>query len=113
MSGDRNSWNLTGAAMALVVVTALVAGLVVASWTGDARDVSARADAVARSSAGTPATIVAECHAQARGEAGDQPIVLTGAALTTAADEFDGVRSPEARYVRAYRECLRERGFSG
>ncbi len=118
MSGDRSSWNLTAAAMALVVVTALVAGLVVASWTGEARDGGATSVAVlwpvARDHARTPTAMdVGTCQAQARAEAGDQPLEAgVDTVATGAANGFDGVRSHEARYVRAYRACLRERGFT-
>lgn len=49
-----NPWKLTAIGMAVVVVTALVTGLVVANWTGTERD-RATADKPAVTSAETPA----------------------------------------------------------
>jgi hypothetical protein len=119
MSGNGSSWSLTAAAMALVVVTALVAGLVVATWTArEARDGDRgprRGPWLAREHLRPPTAVdVDTCQAHARAESGEQPFaaVADTVALALGKDRFDSVRSPEARYVRAYRACLRERGYT-
>ncbi len=172
-----NPWKLTAIGMALVVVTALVTGLVVASWNGAGKSQStqpsqastpppppevasppappappARPAHVASNPAParTPATAdVNACNAYAKREVGDKTVetvkdALLGAAagaglgaaggaiagggrgagkgagiggvVGAAAGTLYGLnesKSHDARYVQAYRSCMRGRGYAG
>lgn len=121
MSGERNPWTLTGIAMALIVVTALVTGLVVASWTGEPSEADERRAApprpAAREAARTPAPAdVQACNVYARAAARGGSLEAVAEAAGVAAGTLYGVDEPrarDARYVQAYRACMKGRGFTG
>ncbi len=168
---DWNPWKVTAIGMALVIVTSVITGLVVASWNNadktqtstpqtsapaaPARRVGTApgASAVASTSAphvATPTAVdVDTCNAYAKGQAGDKTMetikdALIGAAagagvgaaggaiagggkgagkgagiggvVGAAAGTLYGLnqsQSHDARYVEAYRACMRGRGYTG
>jgi hypothetical protein len=119
-AGDRAPWTLTGIAMGLVVLTALGAGLVVARWTGEAsyagESRSAPPGPAGRAAAGTPsAPDVQACNVFARAVARDDALeaISDAGAATGTAYGLDEARVRDARYVRAYRSCMKGRGFTG
>ena len=86
MSIDRwNPWKLTAIGMALVIVTGLVTGLVVANWTGreDAKPASATAGGPVRHASATPtASDVEACNQHAKTQVGDKTTkVITDALI--------------------------------
>ena len=167
---DWNPWKMTAIGMALVMVTALVTGLVVASWNSSDKPQPATAAAPAPSpSASAPpparaahpaqsaprrvatptAADVETCNGYAKSQAGDKTVevvkdALIGAAagagvgaaggaiagggkgagtgagvggvVGAAAGTLYGLnegKSHDARYVQAYRTCMKGRGYTG
>jgi hypothetical protein len=175
-----NPWKMTAIGMALVVGTALITGLVVASWnSGDrsqppvpppqaqaappqasappaavashsARAAAPRVASAPAAAAPTPtAADVDACNTHARAEVGDKTIetvkdaligAAAGAGLGAAGGAIAGggkgagkgagiggvvgatagtlyglneARSDDARYVSAYRACMKGRGYTG
>jgi hypothetical protein len=127
-----NPWKMTVVGMMLVITTAVVTGLVVASWAPEEEHgmvetvVAARADraaAVFPSRAETDA-----CNQYAKAQAGDKAIevvkdggqgpgkgALNGGMVGPTAGTLHGVsesKKGDARYVEAYRACMKGRGFS-
>jgi hypothetical protein len=118
MSGEWTSWTLTAIAMALVVVTALVTGLVVASWTGEPSEADERRSGpAARDAARTPTPAdVQACNVYARAVARGGSLEAIAEATGVAVGTVYGVDEPrarDARYVQAYRACMKGRGFTG
>jgi hypothetical protein len=117
MSDQRNVWPLTAVAMALVVVTALVAGLVVASWTGELTETSERSSSERRPAegdSGPTAVDVEACTASALALAGARAAGAGRAGvLAGSRDGLDAAGASGARYARAYQACMRGRGFTG
>ncbi len=172
-----NPWKLTTLGMALVIVTALVTGLVVASWNSGEKPATTTASeskpagklerprptassgaatgAPAPRVAATPAPIpvptaadVEACNARAKNQAGDKTLEVVkdaaiggalgagvgaaggaiagagkgagkgagvGAVVGVAAGTLYGLnenKSNDARYVEAYRSCMRGRGYT-
>jgi hypothetical protein len=166
MTHDRyNPWKLTTIGLALVIVTALITGLVVASWNREPEKQAAvtAPAAVPRpptaspvpsapprrmATAPSPAEVEA-CNAQANTRASDKAIEVVkdaaiggavgagvgaaggaiagggktagkgagiGGILGLAAGTLYGLnetKSHDARYVEAYRACMKERGHIG
>jgi hypothetical protein len=117
---ERSSWRLTAIAMALVVTTALVTGLVFASWTQGERPAPAGADARAAVrhsmpvAARTPAEIdVGACNAYADTAADDLAFEVDAAGVAGTRYGLDEGQSHDARYVEMYRACMKRRGFTG
>lgn len=146
-----NPWKLTALGMALVVSTALVAGLVVASWAPPREPLAAAAPSggKVRELAAVPsAADVEACNSQAKARADRTVEVLkdaaigavvgagVGAAGGAIADGGKGAgkgaavggivgatggalyglnatKQNDARYVEAYRACMRGRGYTG
>ena len=166
MTHDRyNPWKLTTIGLALVIVTALITGLVVASWNKEPEKQAAvtAPAAVSRPPAANPAAStpprrvatapspaeVEACNAQANTTASDKTIEVVkdaaiggavGAGVGAAGGAIAGggktagkgagiggivglaagtlyglneAKSHDARYVEAYRACMKERGHSG
>lgn len=125
-----NLWKMTAVGMVLVVSIAVVTGLVVAGW--------GPREGGAPPSASTPARVasvanpepgdVSACNQYAKAQAGDKAIEVVkdggpgagkGAAIGgmvagTAGTLFglDDTKKNDARYVEAYRACMKGRGFS-
>jgi hypothetical protein len=120
-----NLWKMTAVGMVLVVSIAVVTGLVVAGWRPK--------ESVAPLSAPAPhlipdTTDVNACNQFAKAQAGDKAIEVVkdggsgagkGAAINgmvagTAGTLFglDDTKKNDARYVEAYRACMKGRGFS-
>jgi hypothetical protein len=149
--GNWNPWKMTTIGMALVVVTGLVTGLVVANWTGNepARPPGVVAPGARPVAAPpTPADVDA-CNQYAKSASGDKTTELVkdaviggalgagvgaaggaiagggkgagkgaaiGGIVGVAAGTLYGVnenKKNDARYVEAYRTCMRGRGFTG
>ncbi len=83
--GSWNPWKLTAIGMALVISTALVTGLVVAGWVGNASNTAApgASGAPARAVAAVPSQAdIDACNQQARAAAGDKTVeVVKDAAI--------------------------------
>ena len=124
-----NPWKLTAIGMAVVVVTALVTGLVVANWTGGERD-RAAADRPASKVAGQPAhparvssavaatpskNAIEACNRYAANEAGIQRDT-TGKTVEVVKDGslygLNENRQSDERYRAAYSSCMRARGYT-
>lgn len=142
----KNSWNpwkMTAIGMALVIVTALITGLVVANWNGTGKTTPARRAAVAPSAADVEA-----CNQYAQAQAGDKTAevlkdAVIGGALGAGVGAAGGAiagggkgagkgaaigglfgatagtlyginegHKNDARYVAAYRTCMRGRGYT-
>ncbi|MDE2058283.1 MAG: hypothetical protein KGL31_14255 [candidate division NC10 bacterium] len=156
-----NLWKLTAIGMAVVFVTALITGLVVANWVGNQKTTPvaetprgrvsrAVSPQMAPSLVARPsASDVAACNQYARSMAGDKTTetlkdALVGGAIGAGvgaaggaiagggggagkgagigglvgatAGTFYGLnegRQSDARYVAAYRGCMRSRGYRG
>lgn len=158
MSGDWwNPWKLATIGMVLVMVTALVTGLVVASWhTTDKPETAATSTRAAASvpvtrhvAAAPSSSDVEACNLYAQNQVGDKTTevlkdALIGAVVGAGAGAaggaiagggrnagkgagvggvvgatagtlygLNGAKSRDARYVEAYRGCLRGRGYTG
>jgi len=129
-----NLWKMTAVGMVLIVSIAVVTGLVVAAWgpRESVAPLSAPAPAPARrvaSGARIPEPgDVSACNQYAKAQAGDKAIEVVkdggpgagkGAAIGgmvpgTAGTLFglDDRKKNDARYVEAYRACMKGRGFS-
>jgi hypothetical protein len=148
-----NPWKMTAVGMMLVVATAVITGLVVASWgpKGTTTDSSSSAPArrAAEPNARTPSQAdVDACNQYAKAQAGNKAIEVVkdgaigavagatvGAAGGAIADGGTGAgkgaaiggivgatagtlyglnetKKNDARYVEAYRACMKGRGFS-
>jgi hypothetical protein len=149
-----NPWKMTAVGMMLVVATAVITGLVVASWgpkegTTPASSSSATARRAAEPIARTPSQAdVDACNQYAKAQAGNKAIEVVkdgasgavagatvGAAGGAIADGGTGAgkgaaiggivgatagtlyglnetKKNDARYVEAYRACMKGRGFS-
>ena len=147
--GNWNPWRMTAIGMALVIVTGLVTGLVVANWTGTEPARPAGGVASARPGAVTPAAAdIDACNQYAKAQTGDKTMEVLkdaviggaigaglGAAGGAIADGGKGAgkgaaiggivgaaggtlygvneaNKNDARYVEAYRACMRGRGYS-
>ncbi|HTK91384.1 MAG TPA: hypothetical protein VL948_14150 [Verrucomicrobiae bacterium] len=126
-----NLWKMTAVGMVLVVSIAVVTGLVVAGWgprEGGAPQPASAPGRVA-SGAGNPEPgDVSACNQYAKAQAGDKAIEVVkdggpgagkGAAIggMVAGTEgtlfgLDDAKKNDARYVEAYRACMKGRGFS-
>jgi hypothetical protein len=126
-----NFWKMTAVGMVLVVTIAVVTGLVVAGWGPREGVVSQSASTPARVATGVgnpePGDVSA-CNQSAKAQAGDKAIEVVkdggpgagkGAAIGgmvagTAGTLFglDDAKKNDARYVEAYRACMKGRGFS-
>jgi len=129
-----NLWKMTAVGMVLIVSIAVVTGLVVAGWgPREDRDVAAlSAPAPARRVVAGPRDPepgdVSACNQYAKAQAGNKAIEVVkdggpgagkGAAIggmvgATAGTLFglDDRKKNDARYVEAYRACMKGRGFS-
>src|SRR5215475_3795843 len=125
-----NLWKMTAVGMVLIVSIAVVTGLVVAGW-GPREGVAPPSSSARRvaSDARSPETgDVSACNQYAKAQAGDKAIEVVkdggpgagkGAAIGgmvagTAGTLFglDDTKKNDARYVEAYRACMKRRGFS-
>lgn len=162
MTDERwNPWKLTTIAMALVIATALVTGLVVANWTAPESQTPPAAQKAAAPApkpvTPAPKRVVAapsqadvqQCNAQAQSATGDKTMKVVrdtvvggavgagvGAATGAIADGGSGAgkgagvggivglaagalyglneaKQHDARYVEAYKVCMRGRGHTG
>ncbi len=155
MSDAWNPWKMTAIGMALVIVTAVVTGLVVANWTTPKEDpkpaaMASRAPAPVRQAAPPPtAADVDACNQYAKSAAGDKTTEVVkdaliggavgagvgaaggaiagggkgagkgagiGGLVGAAAGTLYGINEAnknDARYVEAYRSCMRGRGYTG
>ena len=140
MVGDTgHPWKMTAIGMALVVSTAVITGLLVSVWGPRAGlealfssgvsspTVTSTAGAVAQSP--SPADVEA-CNQYAKAQAGDKAIevvkegavgrragtgAVNGGMVSAAAGTLYGIderKKNDARYVEAYRACMKGRGFS-
>lgn len=127
-----NLWKMTAVGMVLIVSIAVVTGLVVAAWGPREGAVPHSTPAPTRrvaSEARSPEPgDVSDCNQYAKAQAGDKAIEVVkdggpgagkGAAIggmvaETAGTLFglDGTKKNDARYVEAYRACMKRRGFS-
>lgn len=144
-----NPWKMTAIGMALVIVTALITGLVVASWNS-AEKPKAVSSGSSRHVAATPtAADIETCNQYARNQSGDKTTEVVkdaliggavGAGVGAAGGAIAGggkgagkgagiggvvgatagtlyglneAKSHDARYVEAYRACMRGRGYTG
>ena len=125
-----NPWKITAIGMAVVVVTALMTGLVVANWTGGERDSAAgdrsaprvanefaKPARVSSAVAGTPSKNTIEaCNRYAASEAGAKrdskdrtvELVKDGGSLYGLNEN----RKLDEKYRAAYSSCMRARGYS-
>ena len=147
-----NPWKMTAIGMALVIVTALITGLVVAGWNSADKPAPApkAGSSGARQVAATPTPADVEaCNRYAHSQVGDKTTevvkdALIGGAVGAGVGAAGGAiagggksagkgagvgglvgatagtlyglnesRSHDARYVAAYRACMRGRGFTG
>jgi hypothetical protein len=135
MSESWNPWKMTAIGMALVIVTALITGLVVAGWNSADRSASAprAGSSGARQVAATPtAADVEACNRYAHSQVGDKTTEVVKDALIGGKNAGKGAgvgglvgatagtlyglneaKSHDGRYVEAYRACMRGRGFAG
>jgi len=127
-------WRMTTIGMALLVVTAVIAGFLVAGWGPraglealfspviPAPPAASHPKVVAQSPA--PADVEA-CNQYAKAQAGDKAIevvkegagkgAVNGGMVSAAAGTLHGIderKKNDARYVEAYRACMKGRGFS-
>jgi len=144
-----NPWKMTAVGMALVIVTGLVTGLVVANWTGREPVRPAGTAPAPRQVAVTPtASDIDACNQYAKSASGDKTTELlkdaaiggvVGAGVGAAGGAIAGggkgagkgaaiggivgatagtlyglneAKKNDARYVEAYRTCMRGRGYS-
>lgn len=144
-----NPWKMTAIGMALVIVTALVVGLVVANWTGKEPAGPAGVASGARRVAVAPtAADIDACNQYAKSVSGDKTTELLkdaavggvlGAGVGAAGGAIAGggkgagkgaaiggivgatagtlygvneANKNDARYVEAYRTCMRGRGYT-
>ena len=144
-----NPWKMTAIGMALVIVTALVTGLVVASWNGADRPKAVASGSVRHAAATPTAADIDACNQYAKNTAGDKTMEVVkdaviggavgasvgaaggaiagggkgagkgagiGAVVGATAGTLYGLnenKSHDARYVEAYRACMRGRGYTG
>jgi hypothetical protein len=127
-------WKMTAIGTALVAAAAVVMGLLMTDWGPRTELEATPAVASAKADAQSPAPADVEaCNQYAKAQAGDKAIevVKEGAAaeartgpgkgaaiggmVTTAAGTLQGInerKKNDARYVEAYRACMKGRGFS-
>ncbi len=130
MAEDRwNLWKTTAVGMVLVVSMAVVTGLVVAGW--GPREVAPLSSPAPRAASGAripEPDDVSACNQYAKAQAGDKAIEVVkdggrgagkGAAIggmvagtTGTLFGLDDRKKNDARYVEAYRACMKRRGFS-
>jgi hypothetical protein len=134
-----NPWKLTAIAMALVMATALITGLVVANWSGGAPEPKAAATPapaapkpVAQAAVPPPDAIAARNrYAGSRAAPRDKTLEVVkdaaiGAAVGAAVGAAGGAiagggtlyglhdnRKHDERYREAYATCMRGRGYAG
>jgi len=129
MADERwNPWKLTAIGMALVVSAALVTGLVMAGWgpKETAAPVVSATRGPVRHVAATPSGADVEaCNKQAkaqdggaiaRGGVGAGKGAAIGGVVGATAGTLYGLnenKQNDARYVEAYRACMRGRGYTG
>jgi hypothetical protein len=126
-------WKMTAVGMMLVVATAVVTGLVVAGW-GPRPDPLASSSSVSGDRAAPLGSVVPAqadvdtCNQFAKAQAGDKAIevvkdggagpgkgVGNGGKVAPTAGTLYGLnetKKNDARYVEAYRACMKGRGFS-
>lgn len=128
-----NPWKMTVVGMMLVVTIAVVTGLVVANWAPreESRVTASAGSAprVDRSPSDPPSRADTEaCNQFAKAQAGDKAIEVVkdggagagrGAAIGGIVGATAGTlyglsetKKNDARYVEAYRACMKGRGFS-
>lgn len=144
-----NPWKMTAIGLALVIVTAVVTGLVVANWTGKEPAKTAVSGGSARPVAATPTVAdVGACNQYAKSVSGDKTTEVVkdaliggavgagvgaasgaiagggtgagkgagiGGVVGLAAGTLYGINEAnknDARYVEAYRTCMRGRGYT-
>jgi hypothetical protein len=125
-----NLWKMTAVGMVLVVSIAVVTGLVVAGWSPkeSVAPLSAPAQPLASGPRIPDTTDVNACNQYAKAQAGDKAIevvkdggsgagkgaTINGMVAGTAGTLFglDDTKKNDARYVEAYRACMKGRGFS-
>jgi hypothetical protein len=129
-----NPWKVTAIGMAVMMVTALVTGLVVANWTGADRafrtqkpQQQATPARVASAPAAPTRTAIDACNKYAASEAGSTDKALevakdgaigavVGAAVVGAGGGtlygLNESKKHDERYRTAYASCMRARGFT-
>lgn len=125
-----NLWKMTAVGMVLVVSVAVVTGLVVAGWgpKESISPLSAPARPAASGVRDPDQADVNACNQYAKAQAGNKAIEVVkdggrgagkgepigGMVAGTAGTLFglDDKRKNDARYVEAYRACMKGRGFS-
>ena len=126
-------WKMTAIATALVVAAAVIMGLLMTDWGPRTELEATPAVASAKADAQSPAPADVEaCNQYAKAQAGDKTmeVVKEGAAeagwgpgrggdiggmVVAAAGTLHGInerKKSDARYVEAYRACMKGRGFS-
>ena len=124
-------WKMAAVGMMLVVVTAVIAGLAAAGWRLTPHPAASTSSAADERllSAGIPAQADVEgCNQSAKAQAGDKAIEVVkdgtagagkgvgngGMVGPTAGTLYglDETKRHDARYVEAYRACMKGRGFS-
>src|SRR5215510_1324887 len=132
----NNPWKLTAVAMALVVVTALATGLVVANLSGKGSDKSKAADATssvrttprsaatASSSPSVPTqSVIAACNQQAASRVPSRDKTMDtvkdgaiGGLVGAGGGTLYGLnenRKHDEQYREAYAACMRSHGYVG
>jgi len=152
MKSDWNPWKMTTIGLGLVIATALITGLVVASWNGDSKPqpVAASRGPVRHAAATPTASDTDACNQYAKAQSGNTATEtlkdaliggavgagvgaaggaiagrggrdvgkgaavggLVGATAGTLYGLNEGSKN-DARYVEAYRVCMRGRGYTG
>ena len=127
-------WRMTAIGMAVVVVTAVIAGFLVAGWGPRAGLEALFSPVVSAPPAASPPKVVAQspapadveaCNQYAKAQAGDKAIevvkegagkgAVNGGIVSAAAGTLYGIderKRNDTRYVEAYRACMKGRGFS-
>ena len=138
----REPWKMTALGMALIVAAAVIMGFLMAGWGPRAELEAMLAPVIAPASpAPAPAKIVTEtpapadvesCNQSAKAHAGNKTIEVVkegvaeagwgpgrggeiGGMVVAAAGTLHGInerKKNDARYVEAYRACMKGRGFS-
>jgi hypothetical protein len=138
MDTGWNPWKLTTLGLALIMATALVAGLVVANWSGSSPEFGPRRSAPAATrqaspprsakpvslqiAQGVPAVpavptrdVVEACNRQATAEVGNHDKtqeVVKGAAIDGTLYGLNENRKNDEKFRAAYSSCMRSRGYT-
>ena len=106
-------WRVIATALAVVMATAIVSGLVVANWSGQREDAEAVTSVQGSAPLAPPPATVSACNQwaayQAAAPGSTRPTPPDAGALYG----LDENRKHDERYRAAYAICLRARGYAG